>query len=129
MPAAAPLTRILYVDDDVTLQMMTRLSLEKIGGFTVLVCGSGREAVEQAPAFAPDLVLLDVVMPGMDGLETLRALRGIASLGAVPVLFMTAKTQPDEIATLRAAGAADVVSKPYDPMGLSQQIREIWERL
>jgi two-component system OmpR family response regulator len=126
------LKRVLFVEDDPDIQTVARMALETVGGFTVLGCSSGTEALERVEAFAPDLILLDVIMPGMDGLETLRLLRllpGSAGIAAVPVVFMTAKVQAQEIAEYRAAGAVDVIAKPFDPMTLPATVRSIWRRL
>lgn len=126
------LKRVLFVEDDPDIQTVARMALEVVGGFTVLGCGSGEEALERVEAFAPDLILLDVIMPGMDGLETLRALRllpGIGGIAAVPVVFMTAKVQAQEVLEYRAAGAVDVIAKPFDPMTLPATVRSIWNRL
>jgi CheY-like chemotaxis protein len=122
------LSRLLYVDDDPTLTLLTRISLERVGGFTVKTCASGAEALAEVEAFAPDLVLLDVMMPGMDGPATLQALRRIPALDAVPVVFMTAKVQGEEVARYLELGAADVIGKPYDPVKLPELVRTIWER-
>ncbi|MEW5771323.1 MAG: response regulator [Pseudomonadota bacterium] len=120
------LQRILYVEDEPDIQAVARLALELVGGFTVKICSSGEEALREAAAFAPDLILLDVMMPGMDGPSTLKALRGQATLAEVPVAFMTAKVQPPEVAHYKALGARDVIAKPFDPMKLADQIRAIW---
>ena len=120
------LSRILYVEDEPDIQAVARLALEHIGGFTVEVCSSGHEALERATAFAPDLILLDVMMPGMDGPSTLSRLRELPALSAIPVIFMTAKVQPQEVASYRAMGALDVIAKPFDPMTLSDDIRAVW---
>jgi CheY-like chemotaxis protein len=122
------LSRLLYVDDDPTLTLLTRISLERVGGFTVKTCASGAEALAVVEAFAPDLILLDVMMPVMDGPATLRALREIPALDAVPVVFMTAKVQDAEMARYRELGAADVIGKPYDPVKLPDVVRAIWQR-
>jgi CheY-like chemotaxis protein len=79
-----------------------------------------------AATAAPDLLLLDVMMPGLDGPSTLAALRMIEATAATPVIFMTAKVQAGEIAYYRSLGALDVIPKPFDPMELSEQIRRIW---
>lgn len=121
------LQRILYVEDEPDIQEVARLALEMVGGFTVKVCSSGEEALQEAEAFAPDMILLDVMMPGMDGPSTLKALRERAALAEVPVAFMTAKVQPQEVAQYRALGALDVIAKPFDPMQLANQVRAIWE--
>jgi two-component system, OmpR family, response regulator len=123
------LKRVLFVEDDPDIRTVARMALEVVGGFTVLGCGSGAEALERAEAFAPDLILLDVLMPGMDGLETLRSLRLLPAAAAVPVVFMTAKVQAQEISEYRAAGAVDVIAKPFDPMTLPSTVRSIWNRL
>lgn len=127
--ASAPgLSRLLYVDDDPTLTVLTRISLERVGGFTVKTCASGVEALEVIDAFAPDLVLLDVMMPVMDGPATLRALREIPAYADIPVVFMTAKVTNDDMARYLELGAADVIGKPYDPVKLPDLVRAIWER-
>ncbi len=129
MADPASLQRILYVEDDPDIQAVARLALEAVGGFTVALCGSGREALETAEAFAPDLLILDVMMPELDGPATLQALRRRPALAGVPAIYMTAKTHPGDLARLRAQGAVDIITKPFDPMRLPDQIREIWNRL
>lgn len=120
------LERILLVEDDPDIQAVGQLALEAVGGFKVQVCGSGQEALKRAPMFAPDLILLDVMMPGMDGPSTLSALRAQPETAAIPVMFMTAKVQPHEIAHYKELGAVEVISKPFDPMTLSDTIRTYW---
>lgn len=122
------LQRILYVEDEPDIRTVARLALEHVGGFTVHLCASGDEARREAEAFAPQLILLDVMMPGMDGPGTLRALREIPALATVPVAFMTAKVQAGEVAALLALGALAVIAKPFDPMTLADQVRAIWEK-
>jgi len=121
------LQRILYVEDEPDIQAVARLALEMVGGFSVKICSSGDEALREAAGFAPDMILLDVMMPGMDGPSTLAALRGIDSLKATPVAFMTAKVQPHEVEQLIALGAVGVIAKPFDPMTLSDQVRALWQ--
>ncbi|WP_018953810.1 response regulator [Thioalkalivibrio sulfidiphilus] len=120
------LQRILYVEDDPDIQAIARLALEKVGGFTVHVCACGEAALNEAPGFAPDLILLDVMMPGLDGPGTLKALRADPNLATIPVVFMTAKAQPQELEQLLALGAVGVIAKPFDPMTLAEQLRELW---
>ena len=122
------LERILFVEDEPDIQQVARMALELADGFTVEVCSSGPEALERAPGFAPQLFLLDVVMPGMDGPTTLAELRQLPQLAATPVIFMTAKVQPAEVAQYRELGAIDVIAKPFDPMKLADTIREMWAR-
>jgi CheY-like chemotaxis protein len=91
------------------------------------LCPDGRAALTQAPNFKPDLVLLDVMMPGLSGPETLAALRKQATMAGVPVVFMTAKAMPDEVEELLQYGATGVIVKPFDPVTLPQDIRIYWE--
>ena len=120
------LERILYVEDEPDIQAVAAMALEMVGGFQVKVCSSGEEALQEVRSFAPDLILLDVMMPGMDGPGTLRALRAMPAAAQVPVAFMTAKVQPEEVEHYRALGALDVIAKPFDPMTLSNRVRDIW---
>ena len=120
--------RVLYVEDDPDIRAVVRLTLEALGGFTVEVCSSGDEALQRAPAFQPRLILLDVMMPGMDGPTTLGKLRELPQFTATPVIFITTRVQPDEVAGYMKLGAAGVIPKPFDPMTLSNQVQEIWER-
>jgi two-component system OmpR family response regulator len=126
--SASPLRRILFVEDDPDIQVVATMALESLGGFTVLACGSGTEALSRFDEFAPELVLLDVMMPGMDGPATLAALRRLPSGGA-PVVFMTARVQAHEIADYRRMGAVDVIAKPFDPMTLAATVQAIWRSL
>ncbi|MBA4070558.1 MAG: hypothetical protein C0497_01790 [Gemmatimonas sp.] len=121
-----PLTRVLYIEDDLDIQAIATLALETVGGLTVQVCSSGHDAVAVATAFAPDCVLLDVMMPGMDGPATLEALRADVATARLPVVFMTAKVQPAEVEQLRALGAIGVIAKPFDPMSLAAELRAIF---
>jgi two-component system OmpR family response regulator len=125
---ADKLTRILYVEDEPDIQMVARLALEALGGFTVEICSSGDEALQRAPGFNPQLFLLDVMMPGMDGPNTLKMLRATAQFANTPVIFMTAKVQPGEVAGYKELGAVDVIPKPFDPMTLASRVKDIWER-
>ena len=120
------LEKVLYVEDEPDIRVVARLALEQLGGFTVELCGSGPEALERCPTFNPDLILLDVMMPGMDGPSTLLALRALPNCSRTPVVFMTAKVQPQEIAHYRQLGAVDVIPKPFDPLALADRVRAIW---
>ncbi len=122
------LERILYVDDELDFQEVGSLALESIGNFTIKVCKSGQEALEEVVHFDPDLLLLDVMMPIMDGPTTLRKIRQIAGMETIPFIFMTSKIQPHEVAQYRKMGALDVIPKPFDPMTLACTIRAIWEK-
>ena len=124
--ADAELNKILYVEDEPDIQTVAKLALETVGGFTVEICGSGDMALERAPDFDPDLILLDVMMPGMDGPETLSALRRIVGLSDTPVIFMTAKVMESEVERYENLGAVGVIPKPFDPMTLADRVRDIW---
>ena len=115
--------RILLVDDEDDVRFTARLTLERIGGFEVEEATSGPEGVKLALARPPDLVLLDVMMPGMDGPTTLAALRREPELARIPVVFLTAKAMPWEISRLVALGAADVITKPFEPADLPARVR------
>lgn len=123
------LNRILYVEDEPDIQAVAKLALEAVGGFTLEVCSSGQEALDKAEAFAPQLLLLDVMMPEMDGPTTMRKLHELPALANVPAVFMTAKVQPQEVEEYKAQGAIDVIAKPFDPMTLANDINEIWQRV
>ncbi len=124
---SATLNKILHVEDEVDIQEVARMALEAVGGLTVRTCGDGGEAVSAAPEFAPDLFLLDVMMPGMDGPETFQALQKLPGFKNTPAIFMTAKVMETEIARFKELGALGVIAKPFDPMTLSDQIRSLWE--
>ena len=121
-----PLNRILYVEDEPDIRMVAQMALQAVGGFTVIACASGQEALDAAPGAAADLLLLDVMMPGMDGPSTLKALRALPATAGTPVIFMTAKVQAAEVAVYKGLGALEVIPKPFDPMELSAQIQRIW---
>lgn len=120
------LKRILYLEDDHDIRLIAHLALSTLGGFEVLACESGAQALEAGPAFAPQLMLFDVMLPHMDGLETLRRMRDIQQMQSVPVVFMTAKVQDKEIAEYRRLGAIGVISKPFNSNTLADQLRGFW---
>lgn len=122
------LNRILYVEDEPDIRDIARLALEAIGGYDVMLCESGREALKELPQFKPQLILLDVMMPAMDGPTTFAAIRQLPRGRDIPVIFMTAKVQAHEIAAYRAMGSIGVISKPFDAMLLASQIRELWDK-
>ena len=124
---ASNLARILLVEDDPDIQLVTSMTLSSLGGFEVKVCGSADEALRTAVAFGPDLILLDVMLPGMDGPTALKAMRGYPELAATPVIFMTAKIQAQELARYRRLGSLGVIAKPFDPVTLPQRVRELWK--
>lgn len=117
--------RILVVDDEKDIRTVIGMALTAVGGFTVEECALGEDAARVAAAFAPDLILLDVMMPGLDGPSTLRRLRQDPGTAETPVIFMTAKIMPGEVEHYLGLGAVGVIAKPFDPMTLSDEIRKI----
>jgi len=122
------LNNILYAEDEDDIRAIAQIALEDIGGFTVRYCVNGHKALEAAKDFTPDLLLLDVMMPEMDGPTTLRELRKIELLSKIPVIFMTAKIQASEIDEYKSLGAIDVIAKPFDPMTLAVLIQQAWTK-
>jgi two-component system OmpR family response regulator len=115
--------KILIVDDDDNIRFVAGMSLEL--DWEVVEANCGQRALEQAEKEKPNVVLLDIMMPGMDGLETLSRLRTMRGLQDTPVIFMTAKVQTHEIGDYLKCGAAGLIAKPFDPMTLSEQISQI----
>jgi diguanylate cyclase (GGDEF)-like protein len=121
------LNKILVVEDEADIRKILQMSLEKIGHFIVKACASGEEALQVAEEFAPDLILLDVMMPVMDGFETMKRLREKLTLANTPIIFVTAKNEPTDIAHYRNLGAMDVISKPFNPTTITELLRVIWK--
>ena len=121
------LNRVMYVDDDSDIRMVVQMALETLGWFTVMACGSGQEALEAATRFAPDLIVLDVLMPDMDGPSTFEALRSRPATAGTPIVFMTARARREEVQRLEDMGALGVVLKPFDPMQLASTLRRFWD--
>jgi CheY-like chemotaxis protein len=116
---------LLVVDDDDAIRDITGLALETVGGHRVLTADGGARALELARLHRPDAVLLDVMMPGMDGPTTLRHMRADPLLRAIPVILLTAKVR---VAGKQVGDDLDVVGvipKPFDPMTLSRQVAEL----
>lgn len=120
------LQRIVHVEDDESIRAIAKISLERIGNFTLLSCASGSEALEKTKQFAPDMILLDVMMPEIDGPTTLKRLREEMDLSEIAIVFVTAKIQSSEIEYYKSLGACGVVLKPFDVMTLSEQLRQYW---
>lgn len=122
----AGLNRILHVEDDEDILMIARLALADLGGFEVLQCSSGAEALKQAAGFAPDLLLLDYMMPEMNGMQTLQALRAMPETARVPAIFMTAKAMETIEGDMSGLGVLGRITKPFDPVTLPADIRRYW---
>ena len=121
------LKRILHIEDVPSIQIVTRIALERIGGFEVLSCASAQAALAEVRAFAPDLILLDVMLPQMDGIELLRQLAGLVDLRQTPVVLLTGHLERERLAELQQMGVREVLQKPFDPLQLTAQLRAIWE--
>ncbi|KFA91360.1 MULTISPECIES: response regulator [Archangium] len=117
--------KVLLVDDEDDIRTIGQLSLGRVGGWQTVLAASGAEAVAKAAAEQPDLILLDVMMPGMDGPTTLGQLRAQPSTAKTPVIFMTAKIQKQEVARYLELGAVGVIGKPFDPMTLPAEIKKL----
>jgi CheY-like chemotaxis protein len=128
MPGHA-LKRVLCVEDDDDIRRILRLSLEKIGDMTVELVADPARAIESMIAFRPDLVMLDWMMPGMDGPTLMRKMRQTPETRALPVVFVTAKASQRELSELKALGAAGTISKPFAPKDLPGHLRAIWKAL
>ena len=120
------LRKILHVDDNSDILVVTQLALERLGGYKVSTCTSGLEMLDSIVREQPDLILLDVMMPGMDGLEALAELRKLPTGGDIPVIFVTANIQPEDVIEYRRHGAIGVITKPFNPMTLARTIGSLW---
>lgn len=120
------LKRILYVEDDPNIAEVAIMALEDLGGYEVRHCASGVEALETIGAYSPQLVLMDVMMPIMDGPKTMMNMRQRDDARDIPVMFMTAKAQVHEQQTYRNMGAVGVVVKPFDPVELCSILENYW---
>lgn len=121
--------RILLIDDDQGIREVASTVLEMVGGYNVDTAASGLEGVEKARTGQPDAIVLDVMMPGLDGPETFALLRKDSETCNVPVILLTAKTQAADRSRFASLGVAGMLAKPFDPMALSDQIAGIlgWE--
>lgn len=122
------LERVMHVEDDESIRAVAEIALTDVAGFTLLSCDSGQSALAQAEGFAPQLILLDVMMPQMDGLQTLAALRQIPALAKTPVVFMTAKIQQAEKQRYLDAGAVGIIEKPFEPMALGDTLSQLYQK-
>lgn len=122
-----PLQRILHVEDVPSIQVVTRIALQKLGGFEVLSCASGQEALDQVRQFEPDMILLDLSLPEMDGIELLRQLASVIDLQHTTVVLLTGQADdPADPAELRRLGLRKLLKKPFDPLQLATQLKEVW---
>ena len=124
-----PLTRICYVEDDEDIQRIVRMSLERVGKMTVAVVSDPTQAIATINEFRPDLVMLDWMMPVMDGPTLFKHMKQLPETRALPVVFITAKASQRDLDDLKQLGAAGTISKPFSPKDLPDQLRAIWAAL
>ena len=118
---------VLVVDDDPVIQKLLQVNFE-MEGYTVLTAGDGLEGLERARADVPDVIICDIMMPRMDGLEVTKALKGDPATAQIPILLLSAKAQQADVAAGQATGADDYVTKPFDPLDLLQRVAGLLER-
>jgi two-component system, OmpR family, response regulator len=121
------ISKILHVEDDLSLQNLVRIALERLGGYSVCTAPDGFQAVTRAREFVPDLILLDLDLPGRDGVATLALLREVDGLGEVPVVFLTAAGDAQVRARLLSLGAREVLGKPFRPRELVRAVARVLE--
>ena len=124
-----PLQRICYVEDDEDIQRIVRMSLERVGKMTVDVVSDSTTAIGRMTSFKPDLVMLDWMMPGMDGPTLFRHMKQNPETSVLPVVFITAKATQRDMDELKTLGAVGTISKPFSPKDLPDQLRAIWAKL
>jgi len=124
------LEHILFVEDDPDIRLLASMALVEIGHFELAQAQNGLEALDflrDPEQRKPDLILMDMMMPELDGIGALTQIKADSALAAIPVVFMTARVQPDEIQSYIRAGALGVITKPFDPMTLVDQVNQIWD--
>jgi two-component system, OmpR family, response regulator len=125
MPVTSMPRVVLHVDDDADIRFLVQLTLDLAPDLQLRSYATGDEALSAALADPPDLALVDVMMPGMDGLELAAAFAAAETLRTVPIVFVTAKAFPEDVAALRARGASEVVTKPFDLADLETLVRDL----
>ena len=120
---------VLCVEDEEDIQRVIKMSLERLGGLCVQICGDPQRALESARKVAPDLILLDVLMPGLDGATLFKQFQANPDFARIPVVFLTASATREKAESLRALGAAGVLFKPFNVRELPQKLFEIWNGL
>lgn len=118
----------MYVEDDEDIAELTQLILKNMGEIEIMHCPSGQEALDAFPIFKPQMVLMDVMMPEMDGPETFEHLKKIPNGKTTPVVFITAKAQTHEQESYLKLGALGVIPKPCGPIELCQKLNDLWEK-
>lgn len=122
-----PLKKIAVIDDDQDTLTIVRIALKTLTGVEVTCYLSGEEALKELPSFSPDMVLVDIMMPGMDGITTLQHLKKEKALKETLFLFFTAKVTESEIDKYKKLGVVDVILKPFDPLTLGNKLLTMWQ--
>jgi CheY-like chemotaxis protein len=117
---------VMYVDDDSIIRSIVKMTLQRQAGVTVSEFACGHTALEAGKSLRPDLILLDYIMPDMNGIEVLSMLRETEEMAQTPVIFVTSNTRPEEVRAYMGAGAIGVIPKPFDLVALPQQVFELW---
>jgi len=124
-----PLDKVLYVEDDEDIQRIVRMSLERVGKMSIDIVSNSLQAIDRMKAYKPDLVMLDWMMPEMDGPTLFRKMQEDPEVAPLPVIFITAKASPRELEELVRLGAKGTISKPFSPKDLPDQLRALWHAL
>lgn len=122
------LKKILYVDDDKDIQLIVKVGLDSTNQFDLTICSSGAEALQILSKTTPDLLLLDVMMPEMDGPSLVKEIRKRDDIENIPYMYITAKAHPNDVASLLLTGAISVITKPFNPINLGNEIQKIWNK-
>ncbi len=120
------LQRVYYVEDEADIRFIAEIALKQVGGLDVYISADGQTALEDLEKFPAQLLLLDVMMPGLDGPATLKMIRRDPRFADLPAIFLTAKVQADEVAHFKKLGAIAVIAKPFDPMSLAKELKALW---
>lgn len=123
---AKTLKKIMYVEDDPAIQQIVSFCLEDMGGYELKICSIGREALQEAGNFKPDLILMDMRLPGLSGPDTIKKLREMEEFKDLPVIFISAQDDGNELAKYSDLGALGVIKKPFDPITLCQTIEALY---
>lgn len=120
-----PTKRILIIDDEETIQTVVQFGIKMAAGWDVLIAGSGAQGIQTAQMEKPDVILLDVMMPDMDGITTFKALQSQVETEQIPVILLTAKAQTAEKRQFNDLGVSGVITKPFNSLHLPEQISRI----
>lgn len=121
------LKKILYAEDEPDVQTVVGLTVDSMSDYDLKICRNGKELIENVEEYSPDLILLDVMMPEMDGPATFKNLQLSDTTKDIPVIFITAKAQLHEVEIFKETGALGVITKPFDPINLCNEIQQIWD--